>query len=113
MSDDDSERFEAVKLAASNFRQRASFITAKPLFDINLSVAERTSKDKDEVVARLQEDGWEETGSLLGGKVGYFEKSSYNLTVIETRRGSAVIPSGPIRGNLLGNQAVSFSLNNE
>lgn len=113
MSDEDSERFEAVKLAASNFRERASFITSKPLFDVQLSVAERTSKDKQEVVEELTTDGWEKTGSLFGGKIGYFEKSGYNLTVIETRRGSAVIPSGPIRGNLLGDEAVSFSLNNE
>lgn len=113
MSDSDSEKFGAVKVAASNFRKRASFITSKPLFNIELSVAERTSQDKEQVVAGLVEDGWEETGSLMNGKVGYYEKSGINITVADTRRGSVVFPSGPVRGNLLSNEAVSFSLNNE
>lgn len=112
MSDDDS-KFEAVKVAASNLRQRASFITSQPLFDIELSTVKRTGEDKEVIESELLNNGWEETGSLMDGKVGYYEKSGINITVIDTRRGSAVLPSGPVRGNLLGNNAVDFDLNTE
>lgn len=113
MSDDDSSKFEAVKVAASNFRERASFITSQPLFDIELSTVKRTSEDKEVVESELLNEGWEETGSLMNGKVGYYEKSGINITLIDTRRGSVVIPSGPVRGNLLGGDAVDFDLNTE
>lgn len=111
MADDNSERFEAVKVAASNVRAKASILTSEPLFNISSSIVKRTSRDKQDVVKELQSNGFVETGSLMNGKVGYYENSGVNITVISTRRGSIVMPSGPVRGKFLGNNAVDISLN--
>jgi hypothetical protein len=49
---------------------------------------------------------------VLDGKIHYHEnENGLNVTLIETRRGSLVVPSGPVRGNLFGENAVDLNIN--
>jgi len=114
MPEDNSERFKAIKVGMSNAKSRLSFITTNPLIEFESSVTQRTGKSKEDVVQELKSSGFKETGSLLDGKVGYYENNNgINLTVVETRRGSALFPSGPVRGELLGENAVSINILDE
>lgn len=74
--------------------------------NIGTSVVKRESRPTEEVVAQLENDGWEMTGSIGGDRVLYFEKSGINITVMEGPMGTLVFPSGPVRGRLFGNSGL-------
>ena len=75
---------------------------------INLSVFKRGDVDYEEVERKLIDDGWEQTGEIRES-VYYFEKSGFNITVVDGPQAVAAFPSGPIRGrifsNVVGNRA--------
>lgn len=112
MLGNDEYEYEVMQAAASKFRTNFRQLSKKPLVEFSGSVVKRTSKPLEEVHAELTEQGFEHTGDVLSGKVHYHEnEGGLNLTVIETRRGSLVIPSGPIRGSVFGNEAVQLDIN--
>lgn len=69
---------------------------------INLSVFKREDIDYDEVERQLIDSGWEETGKIRDS-VYYFEKSGFNITVVDGPRAVSAFPSGPIRGRIFSN----------
>lgn len=77
--------------------------------NIGLSTIKRESKPKEDVERALLRNGWEETESLAGDRLSYFENTGINVTVLETPRGTLVFPSGPIRGSLFGEDVKVFS----
>lgn len=80
-------------------------------FDINLgtSVLKREAKSIEDVAARLRRAGWEETGSVAGGRVRYFEEAGINITAVQGVFGTVIMPSGPVRGAIFGEDAVSLN----
>jgi tetraacyldisaccharide-1-P 4'-kinase len=61
----------------------------------------------------LKNSGFTETGKVLNGRVRYFENDAgINLTVVDGVRGSFVLPSGPVRGFMFGNNAVGLGNSN-
>jgi len=66
---------------------------------INLSVFKREDIDFEEVQRQLTDAGWEMTGSLRE-TVYYYEKSGFNVTVVDGPQAVSAFPSGPIRGRL-------------
>lgn len=72
------------------------------------SVVKRENKPIDDVAQKLVSDGWEKTGSVASGRVQYFEKSGIGITAIDGPLGTVIVPSGPVRGSVFGDEAVSF-----
>lgn len=77
--------------------------------NIGGSVFKRETASIDEVEQKLVKDGWDKTGTAGGGKVRYYQKSGINITTISGPMGTIVMPSGPLRGRLFGDQAVGIS----
>lgn len=77
--------------------------------NFGLSVFKREARDAAEVIRKLQQDGWNKTGELAGGRVTYWEKSGINITVVDGPVGTTIMPSGPIRGALFGKNVPIFS----
>jgi len=112
MPEDKRYEYEVLQAASAKFAQGVRDITKKPLIEFSSSTVKRTSKSIDQVHSELTEQGFEHTGDALDGRVHYHEnEGGFNLTIVETRRGTVVIPSGPVRGNLFGDQAVSLNIN--
>lgn len=80
-------------------------------FDINFgtSVLKREAKSIDDVTRRLRNANWEETSSVLGGRVRYFEKAGINITAVQGAFGTVIMPSGPVRGAVFGDNAVTLN----
>jgi len=112
MLENDEYEYEVAQAAANKFRTRFRRLTQEPLIEFSGSVVKRTSEDIDTVHAKLVEEGFEPTSHILDGKVHYHEnESGINLTLVETRRGTLVFPSGPVRGNVFGKNAVDIDIN--
>lgn len=81
--------------------------------EIEGSTFERTSKSLDELHNELIEAGFEHTGEVGEGNIVHYHESEngVNLTLVELPRGSALFPSGPIRGTIFGDEAVGVNLN--
>ena len=69
---------------------------------INLSVFKREDIDFEEVERQLTDAGWEKTGSIRES-VFYYEKSGFNITVVDGPQAVSAFPSGPIRGRMFSN----------
>jgi hypothetical protein len=78
-------------------------------FNLGLSAIKRESKPKEDVERHLIRNGWEKTGEALGGRADYYENAGINLTVIEGPMGTLVVPSGPVRGTVYGDDVKVFS----
>lgn len=77
--------------------------------NIDLSVFKRRTGSAEEVAKRLTNQGFEETDTVLGGRLIYLENDEgINLTVANGPAGALVFPSGPIRGSLFGDSSVGF-----
>lgn len=77
--------------------------------NINLSVVKRSTESIGPVSQSLEEQGFEDTGQLMDGRVRYFENpNGINLTVADGPFATLVFPSGPIRGSIFGNDAVGI-----
>jgi len=74
--------------------------------NIGGSVLKRESAPFEDVMEKLRRDGWSKTGELAQGRVAYLQSSGINITVVDGPMGTLILPSGPIRGRLLGNDAV-------
>ena len=77
--------------------------------EIGLSTVKRIAEPKERVESHLREGGWEETAITLGERVSFYENSGINLTVLEGPFGTVILPSGPVRGLLFGQNATVFS----
>lgn len=80
-----------------------------PNINLGLSVFKREAKDVQDVLSTLQSNGWSQTGQILNGRVTYLENSGFSITVIDGPAGTAIIPSGPLRGKLFGDSGAEFS----
>lgn len=69
---------------------------------INLSVFKREDIEFDEVKRQLTDAGWEQTGKIRDS-VFYYEKSGFNITVVDGPQAVSAFPSGPIRGRIFSN----------
>jgi hypothetical protein len=65
--------------------------------NLSLSVVKRERRDLSEVRARLNQRGWQETGTI-GDNIFYYENAGINITVVDAPRAVLIFPSGPIRG---------------
>lgn len=79
--------------------------------NVGTSVLKRETRSIDQVEQHFLDRGWSRTGSALGGRVRYIENGSINLTLISGPLGTVVAPSGPVRGALFGDGAVSVGQN--
>lgn len=77
--------------------------------NIGSSVLKRETAGISKVASKLTSDGWEKTGELGDGRVQYFQKSGINITILSGPAGTLIFPSGPVRGRLLGDDAVGIS----
>lgn len=75
-----------------------------PGLDLNFgsSIVKREAKPARRVKQRLQRDGWREISEVANGRVTYWSKTNFSITVIEGPLGTTIIPSGPIRGKVFG-----------
>lgn len=73
------------------------------------SVFKREGKSIEQVDKRLRNAGWEMTSQLAGGRVRYYELAGINITAVGGPLGTTIMPSGPVRGALFGDNAVSLS----
>lgn len=78
------------------------------MVNIGTSVIKRENKPADEVIRLLQQRGWSTTGTI-GDRVTYLENSGINITIIDGAMGTVIIPSGPIRGRIFGENTGFFS----
>lgn len=76
--------------------------------NFGLSVFKREAKPKSRVETFLRREGWEKTGEI-GDNVSYWENAGINITVVGGPRGTVITPSGPIRGNIFGEDNTLFS----
>jgi hypothetical protein len=76
-------------------------------FNIESSVLKRYSADIDQVHSYLTSNGFSLTSRVAGGRVRYYESSGFNITVVQGPFGTVIFPSGPIRGRVFGETAVS------
>lgn len=67
------------------------------------SVLKREAKPIEDVEKQFRRDGWTKTSEVLGGRLVYLQKTGVNITLISGPLGTAVIPSGPVRGKAFGN----------
>lgn len=72
--------------------------------NISLSVIKREAKPINEVVSKLTRDGWNVTSKLGNNRIVYLEKSGFNITAFKGPLGTVIIPSGPIRGRIFGEE---------
>lgn len=77
--------------------------------NIGTSVVKREAKKISAVESRLLSDGWTRTGTALNGKVRYYQNSNFNITAMQGPLGTIIMPSGPIRGLIFGNNAVGIN----
>lgn len=73
------------------------------------SVLKRESKDIEVVEDHFINSGWNKTGSALNGRLRYFEKSGINITALDGPSATLIMPSGPVRGAIFGDESVGFS----
>lgn len=73
------------------------------------SVVKREGKSIERVDQRLRNAGWKFTGQTLGGRVKYYELAGVNITAVGGPLGTTIMPSGPIRGAIFGDNAVTVS----
>ena len=112
MSNTQKYEYEVMQSASLKIRNTVRKLTQEPLIEFESSAVKRTSKSLDEIHQEFLDAGFEHTGTALDGKIHYHEnENGLNVTLIETRRGSLVLPSGPIRGNLFGENAVDLDIN--
>lgn len=79
--------------------------------NIDLSVIKRRSEPTEVVVNRLKTQGFSETGTVLSGKFTYMENSEgIGLTVVDGPSGTVIMPSGPVRGMVFGENSVGFGI---
>lgn len=71
------------------------------MVSLGTSVIKREDKPADQVITTLQRRGWEVTGRV-GNRVTYLENSGLNITVIDGPMGTVIMPSGPLRGRIFG-----------
>ena len=77
-------------------------------FNIGTSVLKRETRSIGEVEQKLLNDGWRRTGSAAGGRVRYYEKSGFNITAVSGPMATVLMPSGPLRGSVFGDEAVTI-----
>ena len=73
------------------------------------SVLKREGKSIEKVDQRLTNAGWVRTSSALNGRVRYYELAGINITAVGGPLGTTIMPSGPVRGAIFGDDAVGFS----
>lgn len=76
--------------------------------NLGTSVFKREDRPAEQVIRLLSQNGWSRTGSI-GDRVTYMENSGINITVIQGAAGTIIIPSGPIRGRIFGDNNRFFS----
>lgn len=77
---------------------------SKPDINIGFSVFKREAQSIQDVVTHLQQNGWSVTSSIGDNRIVYLENSGVNITAVKGPLGTVVIPSGPIRGRMFGEQ---------
>lgn len=78
------------------------------MIDIGSSVIKRYDAPASQVRAMLAAGGFQETGSAMNGKVKFHQNSGINLTTVDGPLATLVMPSGPVRGSLFGDEAVGI-----
>lgn len=76
----------------------------RPEINIGLSVIKREAQPINDVITQLRRNGWSVTNTIGDNRIVYLENSGVNITAIEGPLGTVVVPSGPIRGRIFGNQ---------
>lgn len=77
--------------------------------ELNLSVIKRTSSSADQVKGELKSGGFIERKEIMDGRVSHHENSlGIGMTVVDGPMGTLVVPSGPVRGLLMGENAVGI-----
>lgn len=84
-----------------------------PDINVGLSVFKREAQSIQDVITSLQMDGWTVTNRVGDDRIVYFENSGFNITAIQGPLGTVIMPSGPIRGKIFGDNAVSVSRGEE
>lgn len=75
-----------------------------PQFNFGLSVFKREAQPVEDVVNHLKQNGWNVTSTLGDNRVVYLENAGVNITAVKGPLGTVVIPSGPLRGRVFGEQ---------
>lgn len=78
------------------------------MVSLGTSVIKREDRPADQVITLLQRRGWEVTGRV-GSRITYLENSGLNITVVEGPMGTIIMPSGPLRGRIFGENTMFFS----
>lgn len=78
--------------------------------NIGSSVVKREGKTLEQVESIYLNKGWTKTGEVAGGRVLYFENAGINITVISGAMGVLIVPSGPVRGRIFGEEAVTLNM---
>lgn len=78
------------------------------MIDIGSSVIKRYDAPASQVRAMLAAGGFQETGSAMNGKIKFHQNSGINLTTVDGPLATLVLPSGPVRGSLFGEDAVGI-----
>lgn len=73
------------------------------------SVLKREDRPIEDVDNRLTNQGWKRTGQIARGRIRYYEKSGFNITAMQGPAGTVLFPSGPVRGLVFGDNAVTFA----
>lgn len=77
--------------------------------ELNLSVIKRTSSDIDDVKDELDSGGFVEKKEIMDGRVSHHENSlGIGMTVVDGPLGTLVVPSGPVRGLMMGENSVGI-----
>lgn len=73
-----------------------------PDINIGLSVLKREAQSITDVVNQLERNGWSRTRTVGDDRLVYLENNGINITAIRGPMGTVIIPSGPVRGRLFG-----------
>lgn len=97
--------------------REGGFLSGEGLFNpninIGLSVLKREAQPISDVINQLEKNGWKVTDTIGDDRIVYLENNGINITAIRGPRGTVVIPSGPIRGRVFGENVEIISRGEE
>lgn len=77
--------------------------------NLGTSVLKREAKPIEDVDNRLTNAGWNRTASVADGRIRYYALAGVNITAIGGPFGTVIMPSGPVRGAMFGDNALNLS----
>lgn len=79
------------------------------MIDIDMSVFRSERRSIDDVERDLRRRGWKKVSEKRGGRVRYMENKGINLSLIQLPFRTVVVPSGPVRGFVFGDNVSLIS----